>query len=341
MDMPDKTSQVLLAHIGAIAEACGASVVFLPLEAARAGPEGWRDRFSGRVLLMARESSMQGISDAAIVSLPDVPMTRMGQIKLATFLAISRGLVNAGDILAFLAGDLEGGITDTVFVTEVGRQSEILAHLPEASGLSRHIRPEVVARTIDIAIEIGSEGREGKPVGALFIIGDVERVLSLSRPLVLNPFHGYSEADRNILDPLLEETVKEFSAIDGAFIVRGDGVIEACGVFLKTATSDEHELPQGLGARHHVAAGITAVTDAVAISVSESTGTVTIFMGGHILTEVEKPRRVGRQVLLHEASPIMASSQDAGSHSRQRPAGPPHRGSAEGGSAAEFPPLSL
>jgi DNA integrity scanning protein DisA with diadenylate cyclase activity len=329
--MPDKTSQVLLAHLVAIARDCGANAVCLPLEAARAGPEGWREPFSGFVLLMARESSVQGISDAAIVSLPDVPLTRMGQIKLATFLAISRGLVNVGDIVAFLAGDLEGGTTDTILVTEVGRQSEILAHLPEASGLSRHIRPEVVARTIDIAIEIGSEGREGKPVGALFVIGDVERVLSLSRPLVLNPFHGYSEADRNILDPTLEETVKEFSAIDGAFVVRGDGVIEACGVFLKTATSDEHELPQGLGARHHVAAGITAVTDAVAISVSESTGTVTIFMGGHILTEVEKPRRVGRQLLLHEPSLLTTSSRGAGSHLRlPPPSSSPRHGADDG-----------
>ena len=26
-----------------------------------------------------------------------------------------------------------------------------------------------------------------------------------------------------ILDPALEETIKEFSAIDGAFVIRGDG----------------------------------------------------------------------------------------------------------------------
>ena len=35
------------------------------------------------------------------------------------------------------------------------------------------------------------------------------------------------------------------------------------------------------------------MTDALAITVSESTGTVTIFRKGKILVEIEPPRRVG------------------------------------------------
>jgi DNA integrity scanning protein DisA with diadenylate cyclase activity len=115
----------------------------------------------------------------------------------------------------------------------------------------------------------------------------------MSRQLILNPFQGYEEANRNILDPSLKETVKELSTIDGAFILRGDGVIESCGAFLKTTGQKESELPQGLGARHHAAAGITAVTDSIAVTVSESTGTVTVFRGGGLITEIEKPRPVG------------------------------------------------
>lgn len=66
--------------------------------------------------------------------------------------------------------------------------------------------------------------------------------------------------------------------------------MEACGTFLKVAGDEEHQLPQGLGARHSAAAAITAVTDSFAITVSESTGTVTVFRGGKIVTELEKPR---------------------------------------------------
>ena len=136
----------------------------------------------------------------------------------------------------------------------------------------------------------GSHFCYGKPVGAMFIIGDSERVQTLSRQLIINPFRGYEEHERNVLDPALEETVKELSALDGAFIVRGDGVIETCGAYLRVAGPDVYELPHGLGTRHHAAAGITAVTDSLAVTVSESTGTVTIFRNGTIVTEIEKLR---------------------------------------------------
>ena len=101
---------------------------------------------------------------------------------------------------------------------------------------------------------------------------------------------GYAEADRNVLDPRLEETVKELSTIDGAFILHGEGTVNTCGAILKTASQDVFELPRGLGARHHAAAAITAVTDSLAITVSESTGTVCVFRGGGMVLEIEKPR---------------------------------------------------
>jgi DNA integrity scanning protein DisA with diadenylate cyclase activity len=140
---------------------------------------------------------------------------------------------------------------------------------------------------------ISREGHDsGNRVGTTFVIGDSERVLGFSRQMVLNPFMGYSDEERNILDPALEATVKEFAAIDGAFVTHGDGQIEAAGVYLKPGVAGEI-LPRGLGTRHESAAGITATTDAVAITVSESTGTVTVFRGGKILIELERPRPIG------------------------------------------------
>ena len=113
---------------------------------------------------------------------------------------------------------------------------------------------------LTLAGELGVEGREGRPVGTLFVIGDSDRVLAQSHQLVINPFHGYPEGERNILDPRLEETIKEFSAIDGAFIVRGDGVILAAGRYLAPRGKLDPPLPHGLGTRHEAAASITAMT---------------------------------------------------------------------------------
>ncbi len=129
------------------------------------------------------------------------------------------------------------------------------------------------------------EGR--KSVGTIFVLGKHEDVLKYSHPMVINPFQGYPEEERNILDPRLKETVKEFSSIDGAFIIRDDGIILAAGRHLD-ASGENIEIPLGLGSRHRAAAGITNLTDAMAVVVSEGTGSVRIFHHGKIFTEIEK-----------------------------------------------------
>jgi DNA integrity scanning protein DisA with diadenylate cyclase activity len=85
----------------------------------------------------------------------------------------------------------------------------------------------------------------------------------------------------------MDETVKELSSIDGAFIIRGDGVLMAAGTLLH-APEYSHELPSGLGTRHAAAAAITQVVDCLCIVVSGSSGQVTLFRKGKMLPLIEK-----------------------------------------------------
>ena len=200
-----------------------------------------------------------------VVRVPNVPLTHMGQVKVARLLTLARGLVKPSDVIVCLSGLAGSRTCDTIVVTEVGREFEIVATDDRTNQMPEHVLPKVIERLIDLASQLGNEGREDKPVGALFVMGDTERVLSMSRQLILNPFRGYDESERNMLNPQLKETIKEMATLDGAFILRGDGVIETCGAFLKTAaTTDDTSLPQGLGARHHAAAAITALSDSMA-----------------------------------------------------------------------------
>lgn len=235
-----------------------------------------------------------------VIRVPDVTLTRMGQVKIALLLAMARGMLSHGDIVVAISGLPTNGMLDTAVVMQVGQEFEtfLMPGNGSESDMFPNILPEVLETIIDIAAELGSQGREGRPVGALFVIGDSDRVLSLSRQLILNPFQGYPPARRNMLDPQLKETIKELATIDGAFVIRGDGVIESAGTYLKTASQEEFKLPPGLGARHHAAAAITSVSSAVAITVSQSTGTVSIFRNGRMITELEKPRSgvLGRQL---------------------------------------------
>ncbi|MFM9080910.1 MAG: DNA integrity scanning protein DisA nucleotide-binding domain protein, partial [Opitutaceae bacterium] len=125
----------------------------------------------------------------------------------------------------------------------------------------------MLERVIAVATELAVEGREGRPVGCLFVVGDNERVATMSKPLVLNPFYGYKEEDRNILNPFMDETVKEFSSIDGAFLIRGDGVVESAGSLIQ-AMDSTHTLPGGLGARHAAGAAISVAANCISIVVS-------------------------------------------------------------------------
>ncbi|HVC97726.1 MAG TPA: diadenylate cyclase [Pirellulales bacterium] len=155
------------------------------------------------------------------------------------------------------------------------------------------MRPEVFERALTIATQLAVEGREGRPVGTIFVVGDAQRVMERSHNLVLNPFHGYPEADRSILDLRLEETIKEFAAIDGAFVVRGDGVLLTAGAQL-ISTTLVTTLPKGLGTRHAAGAAITVSTGAVAIVVSGSTGTVSVFKSGQMVIDIHKPSDTSR-----------------------------------------------
>lgn len=246
-----------------------------------------------RVILVSRRSDFQapgGWGDLCeIVRVPDIPMTRGGQIKVATLVAGAENLIRGGDRIVCLTGIDGSGTIDTVIVLDLGTEVEMFADTA-ADSLPADVTPAVFERVLTLASELGLEGREGRPVGTLFILGDCDRVLDQSHQLVINPFQGYPECERNVLDPRLEETIKEFSAIDGAFIIRGDGVILNAARYLAPRGKLDQPLAHGLGARHEVAAEITITSDALALCISQSTGTVSIFRHGRLVTDISKPR---------------------------------------------------
>jgi DNA integrity scanning protein DisA with diadenylate cyclase activity len=222
-----------------------------------------------------------------VLRIPNVPLGRINQIKMAIIQGLSKGLVKKGDKWVCLSGIPQSKALDNLLVLEFGTEFEIISSsdLPVISEIAM---PEVFDTLLNLALELSSEGKEGrKPAGTIFVLGKHEDVLKFSHPMVINPFQGYPEEERNILDPRLKETVKEFSSIDGAFVIREDGVLLAAGRHLD-ASGESIEIPLGLGSRHRAAAGITSLTNALAIVISEETGGVRIFHHGKIFMELEK-----------------------------------------------------
>ncbi len=246
-----------------------------------------------RVILVTRRTAFEAPEGwgefCKVVHVPNIRMTRSGQIKIALLVSAAESLVASGDRIVCLTGVDGSGTLDTIVVIDLGNELEMFTSAA-AQPPPLDVKPAVFERVLTLASELGLEGREGRTVGTVFVLGDVDNVLAQSRQLVINPFHGYPEDERNILDPRLEETIKEFSAIDGAFIVRGDGVLLCAGRYLASGHEPDEPLPQGLGARHEAAAAVTASTAAVAVCVSQSTGTVSIFKHGRLVADIPKPR---------------------------------------------------
>ena len=148
----------------------------------------------------------------------------------------------------------------------------------------RQVNAKVLKQTISLAVEIAREGREGRKIGTLFVVGDSGEVMRRSKPLILDPLQGHADEDKQIEDPDTRETIKELAQLDGAFLVSNSGVVLSAARYIDAA-SDSLDLPLGLGSRHMAGASISQQTRAVSVVVSESS-MVRMFDDGELVSEI-------------------------------------------------------
>jgi DNA integrity scanning protein DisA with diadenylate cyclase activity len=148
----------------------------------------------------------------------------------------------------------------------------------------RQVDTRVLEQTVALAVEIAREGREGRKIGTLFVVGDSEEVLKRSRPMILDPLAGHPDEIKRIDDPDVRETLKELALLDGAFVVSNEGVVVSATRYID-AVSENLSVPLGLGSRHMAAASVSKQTNAVAVAVSESS-MVRMFDDGELVSEI-------------------------------------------------------
>lgn len=144
-------------------------------------------------------------------------------------------------------------------------------------------RRKTLEEVIQLAVELAREGREGRKIGTLFVVGDAEEVLTRSRPLILDPLYGHPSSALDVEDPAFRETVKELAQLDGAFVVDDDGVFVSAARFVDVDLGADF-LP-GLGTRHAAASSISKATRATAVVVSQSS-VVRVFAAGELRAEI-------------------------------------------------------
>ncbi|MCA8983966.1 MAG: DNA integrity scanning protein DisA nucleotide-binding domain protein [Planctomycetaceae bacterium] len=234
-----------------------------------------------------RPEILQAAKDDGVdlITLLHEPETRQNQLGQALLEAIADELISSGETIVALYVGFDRNDVDTLSIISLNEQlSRLTAR--DLQRLETQVPLETLRLVVDLACDIGREGREGKAVGTLFVVGNHRKVLQMSHEQVHDPFRGYNRKDCKLRNPRVRESVKELAQIDGAFVIASDGTVEAAGRILD-APADGLTLSKGLGSRHWAAAAISKATNSIAIAVSESTGTVRLFQNGVVVLRIE------------------------------------------------------
>jgi DNA integrity scanning protein DisA with diadenylate cyclase activity len=218
------------------------------------------------------------------------PTPTQERMSLALLDAVARELLRTGAHVVCLYNGIEAEQgqpeqIDSLSVIHLGEHLERLS-AQDLRKLDTQVPLETLRAIVDLATEIGREGREGKPVGTMFVVGDTRKVLTMARPLNFNPFRGYSRSERDVRDVKVREQIKDIAQLEGAFIVRRDGVAVAACMYID-APAEGITLSKGLGTRHWSAAAISRKTKAIAVVVSQSSGSVRLFQNGAVVLHIE------------------------------------------------------
>lgn len=260
------------------------------------GPSDWQllKRRARTYPVLVAGTDREQLAEASEAGLPTVLLESdeapvLEQLSQALLASVADELLLPGsEVVALYCGFEAGGVDSVSHIRLDDHLRRLTAR--DLRQLETSVPLETLRVVVDLALEIGREGREGKHVGTMFVVGDSRKVLEHSHAAGFDPVRGYRRDQRDLKDPRVREAMKEVAVLDGAFIVGGAAIVEkACRLI--DAPHANITLSKGLGSRHWAAAAITKISNAVAVVVSESNGTVRLFQKGDVILRVEPMRR--------------------------------------------------
>nr|WP_236262018.1 diadenylate cyclase [Pirellula staleyi] len=292
---PHRFDELFSAYISLASLLCkanDASALMLMLS----GPTDWKELRESvdklRIVVVAdTPQELAGAEDAGLATIvqnmADSPVIE--KMTQALLTGVAREILTPGDGVVVVYSGFEADVLDSISFI---RLDEHLGRLTarDLKQLETSVPLETLKTVVDLAVEIGREGREGKAVGTLFVVGDTRKVLQHCQPAGYDPVKGYTRPERDLDDPRVREAVKEIAVLDGAFIVSPEGIVEKSAQLVDAPYADL-TLSKGLGARHWAGAAISKSTNAIAVVVSQSSGTVRIFQNGQVVLRIEPLRQ--------------------------------------------------
>ncbi|MCB0405609.1 MAG: diadenylate cyclase [Bdellovibrionales bacterium] len=248
---------------------------------------GQRDSQKIGWILMGERAPELSDKQDVIIPVPESPLTRVSQMRVALFLAVAQGFATPKESVIAISGAFGTQRLDTLMILNAG--IEFPWYQKQSKALENSDLPiQTIERVISWALRLATEGREGRPIGTIFVIGELDEMQKYTHQLILNPLAGHPKKLRTFANTGFFETLRELTGLDGAFLISPNGTVETAGTYLGAASEKTRTLP-GLGARHTAAAAFTSrCRQTIAVVLSESSGTVTLFQGGDVLLKLEK-----------------------------------------------------
>ena len=222
------------------------------------------------LLASAAAEVNEKIQESDLINIPlDMPVSSIqDRLTQAVLEGVAAEHIQPGSNVVAVYSSFDSDNIDTISVLKL---TERLVRLTarDLRKLETKVPLETLKVVVDLAVEIGKEGREGKPVGTMFVVGDHRKVTEQSRPGGFDAMKGYTRKERGLLDSKVREGVKELAQLDGMFIVSADGTVESCARIIDTPPV-ELTMTTGLGSRHFAGAAISKNTKAIAVVVSLS-----------------------------------------------------------------------
>ena len=162
-----------------------------------------------RLLVAAEDagltSRLRAHPDLTVLDIDPGPTPTQERMSLALLEAVRSDKLHQGSDVVVVYNGIEVGqgpheAVDSISLIHLGEHLERLTS-QDLRRLDTQVPLETLRAVVDLALEIGREGREGHPVGTMFVVGDTRKVLTMSRPMNFNPFRGYSHAERDMPRP--------------------------------------------------------------------------------------------------------------------------------------------
>jgi len=252
-----------------------------------------KKKTTSAVLVIAThdEAIFEAANEAEIhaVRLETPEASVQNQLTQAVLASVVAEIVKPGSTVVSVYSGFDTEDIDTISVLKLTeRLGKLTAR--DLRKLETKVPLETLKAVVDLAVAIGREGREGKAVGTMFVVGDHRAVLEQSRPGGFDLVKGYARKERNIFDNKVREGIKEIAQLDGMFAISADGTVEGSSRIIDTLPV-EITMTKGLGSRHFSGAAISKNTKAIAVVVSQTNGTVRIFQNGEVVLRIEPLQR--------------------------------------------------